>query len=78
MPWELGFFDGLKGTVGILPVVQYTQSTFNGEEYLGVYPYVDIATIKDTSKNNLWINRGNNEYADFANWVKGAAVIRQR
>ncbi|VVM49934.1 hypothetical protein PS673_00711 [Pseudomonas fluorescens] len=78
MPWELGFFDGLKGAVGILPVVQSTQSSFRGEEYLGVYPYVDIATIKGTSKNNLWINRGNNEYADLAKWVKGAEMISKR
>lgn len=78
MPWELGFFDGLKGTVGILPVVQASQSTFKGEEYLGLYPYTDIATINNTSKKNLWINRSSSEYADLAKWVRGSESIRQR
>lgn len=78
MPWELGFFDGLKGTVGILPVVQTSQSTFRGEEYLGLYPYADIATISNTTKKNLWINRSSSEYADLAKWVRGSERIRQR
>jgi hypothetical protein len=78
MPWELGFFDGLKGAVGVLPVVQSSQSVFKGEEYLGVYPYVDIAMITDTSKKNLWINRGIGEYADLAKWVKGTERISKR
>ncbi|MGB8315870.1 MAG: toll/interleukin-1 receptor domain-containing protein [Aestuariivirga sp.] len=30
MPWELGFFDGLKGNVGILPVTQNQEETFKG------------------------------------------------
>lgn len=78
MPWELGFFDGVKGLVGILPVFQYKQDVFKGEEYLGFYPYVDIATISNTSTNNLWINAGVNEYADLARWVKGMEQIRKR
>jgi hypothetical protein len=78
MPWELGFFDGLKGAVGILPVMQTSQSIFKGEEYLGLYPYADIATITNTAKKNLWINRSSNEYADLAGWVRGTEKIRQR
>jgi hypothetical protein len=78
MPWELGFFDGVKGVVGILPVLQHTQNTFKGEEYLGVYPYVDIVTINNTSRKNLWINSSANEYADLAKWVKGLDDIRKR
>lgn len=32
MPWELGFFDALKGRVGILPVAQTPQDEFEGNE----------------------------------------------
>jgi hypothetical protein len=41
MPWELGYFDGLKnGKVGILPIVQSGDDPFDGQEYLGLYrPY---------------------------------------
>lgn len=41
MPWELGYFDGLKnGKVGILPIVEPGNDSFYGQEYLGLYrPY---------------------------------------
>lgn len=39
MPWELGYFDGLKyGNVAILPLVDSAYSSFQGQEYLGLYP----------------------------------------
>jgi len=39
MPWELGYFDGLRhDRVGILPIVQSAGNTFKGQEYLGLYP----------------------------------------
>lgn len=42
MPWELGFFDGFKpGHVAILPLVKTTGARFAGQEYLGLYPYVE-------------------------------------
>ena len=43
MPWELGYFDGLKGKVGVIPVTKNQEETFKGEEYLNLYPYVEIA-----------------------------------
>lgn len=41
MPWELGFFDGLKGNVAILPLVAHAGGSFHGQEYLGLYPVVE-------------------------------------
>lgn len=39
MPWELGYFDGLReNRVGILPIVQSDGGSFAGQEYLGLYP----------------------------------------
>jgi len=41
MPWELGYFDGYrKGHVAILPIMNEEES-FEGQEYLGLYPYID-------------------------------------
>ncbi|MGK0159413.1 toll/interleukin-1 receptor domain-containing protein [Pseudomonas mosselii] len=41
MPWELGFFDGLKHEkVRILPVLLSANQRFEGQEYLGLYPVV--------------------------------------
>jgi hypothetical protein len=47
MPWELGYFDGLKGgSVGILPIVQSTDDSFKGQEYLGLYPPYQMIDFK--------------------------------
>jgi hypothetical protein len=42
MPWELGYFDGIKPQqVWVLPLVTSDDSEFNGQEYLGLYPPVE-------------------------------------
>ena len=41
MPWELGYFDGLrKRNVAILPLMDRPTDVFAGQEYLGLYPLV--------------------------------------
>lgn len=42
MPWELGYFDGLKGKVGVVPISTGATrpASLNQREYLGLYPYV--------------------------------------
>ena len=38
-PWELGYFDGKKNSrCCILPIME--SNTFQGQEYLGLYPYI--------------------------------------
>jgi TIR domain len=75
MPWELGFFDGLKGAVGIIPVTLNQEETFKGEEYLSLYPHVDEALAEGTNKQRLWINKSASVYAPLARWAKGDARI---
>jgi hypothetical protein len=42
MPWELGYFDGLrKGNIAVLPILEDYQNSFQGQEYLGLYPVVE-------------------------------------
>lgn len=42
MPWELGYFDGIKPQqVWVLPLVTSDDSEFKGQEYLGLYPPVE-------------------------------------
>ena len=53
-PWELGYFDAKRdGNVFIMPVVAGTQSTFVGQEYLGLYPYLSPSL----SSQNIWIEK---------------------
>lgn len=43
MPWELGFFDGHRPDhIGILPLVENRYDSFQGQEYLGLYPQVEL------------------------------------
>ncbi|WP_375577465.1 TIR domain-containing protein [Paracidovorax oryzae] len=42
MPWELGFFDGFRPNhIAVLPLVDYDNEIFKGQEYLSLYPLVD-------------------------------------
>ena len=76
MPWELGFADAHCGRVGVLPVTQAGEKAFEGEEYLSLYPYVDRAVVKGTSRRTLWINRSAMRYAPLLGWVRGREAIR--
>lgn len=77
MPWELGFFDGHNGSVAILPVVPDNASdTFRGQEYLGLYPYVDITQAPAGASKSAWVNRPGGGYARFESWMRGAPQWR--
>lgn len=79
MPWELGFFDGLKGRVGIVPVTQNQEDLFKGEEFLNLYPHVDRAVPQGAGlQQQLWINRTATRYTGLARWVRGAAMSDHR
>lgn len=66
MPWELGYFDGIKNKVAILPIKesQYDES-YNGQEYLGLYGYIS----KDYN-NQLYINMSNIHKQKFNEWLE--------
>jgi len=71
MPWELGYFDGFNGSVAILPLVQSSlQTTYKGEEYLGLYPYVDV------TGGTIYIHRNPQEYAKVSTWREAADKLR--
>lgn len=43
MPWELGYFDGIRHDHdGILPVVELAGRGFSGQEYIGLYPQCEL------------------------------------
>lgn len=73
MPWELGYFDGLKGRVAILPIlnnISTDHDSYNGQEYLGLYPYV--TTNLDTANvERLWIRESQNKYLWLNSWLEG-------
>ena len=77
MPWELRFFDGLKGKVGVLPVTLGQEESFKGEEYLNLYPFVDFALANGDNVKKLWVNNSDTEYARLDLWANGNEKIRK-
>lgn len=71
MPWELGYFDGIKGTVAVLPISRTSKTSFQGSEYLGVYFYIQIDTISGTNNLALWVHETSTKYILFNNWITG-------
>ena len=63
--WELGYGDGAKGgRVAILPIEEAgAQANFHRQEYLGLYPHVDIVDV------SLYVNGTANKSKSFANWL---------
>jgi hypothetical protein len=62
MPWELGYFDALKGKVAVFPLLASSDESFKGQEYLGLYPYVDL------TGQSIWIHKSTNTYKRFIEW----------
>jgi hypothetical protein len=68
----IGYFDGFNGKVAIVPIVDTPQSSFTGQEYLGLYPYVDEATATN-GQLYLWINHGKaGSTKPLQNWLQAA------
>ncbi|TGQ13580.1 toll/interleukin-1 receptor domain-containing protein [Mesorhizobium sp. M00.F.Ca.ET.217.01.1.1] len=82
MPWELGYFDGYRGVVAILPLAKADGDTFTGQEFLGLYPYLDGDTAI------IWINKGkaarsrlgqlqeNRDFRDVKGWMRELGGVR--
>lgn len=77
MPWELGYFDGIKGTAAVLPISKTNKSDFKGTEYLGIYYYIQIDTIQGHNKTELWVYETASKYVVFNNWLRGVQPIQR-
>jgi hypothetical protein len=59
MPWELGFFDGYRPNhIAILPLVDSATSSFQGQEYLSLYPLVHADKIGSNIRGAIVDDRG--------------------
>lgn len=64
MPWELGYMDAKTGRVSIAPIVGDDEQ-FEGREYLGIYPYLDL------TMNEFYIHKTSNEWVNLNRWMRG-------
>lgn len=73
MPWELGFFDGHKpGQVAVLPLLDSENQSFQGQEYLGLYPVV----TKQLTNNavNHYVEDHGNQWSHLKKFATGAPL----
>lgn len=64
MPWELGYMDAKTGKVAVAPIMDDDES-FEGREYLGLYPYFDL------TNDNFYIHTKVNEWVNLKGWMAG-------
>lgn len=77
MPWELGFFDGLKGKVAILPISYAETYSYIGQEYLGLYYYVTHGPSTEET-HMLWVHETETKYVSLDAWLKHGTSPCQR
>jgi hypothetical protein len=81
MPWELGYFDGLRpGKISILPLLGAYDTSFKGQEYLGLYPVVErLQTTGGEMKTGV-VKRAplveKDQYAWLQDFTKGTTSFR--
>lgn len=75
MPWELGYFDGIKDKmVAILPLKRHGNNfkdNFKGEEYLGLYYYID------KTSSLLYVHETQTKYVSFSSWLNEIQPIQR-
>jgi hypothetical protein len=71
MPWECGYFDGLKEKVAIVPIKSTDLANYYGKEYLSFYPWC----VKD--EGILKIFKDNKTYSTFEHWLKTKNAMLQ-
>lgn len=70
MPWELGYKDGHNNRAAILPVQESRPDNYNGQEYLGIYPYI-TQQRSDKQEEKLWVCWSRSCYVVFDAWLTG-------
>ena len=80
MPWETGYFDAKKGKVAIVPIRDYTGwgDTYEGQEYLGLYPYISINQLQGSTAPVLFVNEDADTYVRFDSWLEGAKPFKRQ
>lgn len=77
MPWELGYFDGFNGAVAILPITRNREASFEGQEYLGMYPYMDEAPSTGSTVEEIWVNKGSTASRRWGTWISDPRAFRK-
>ena len=57
--------DARTGRVSVAPIMEDDDEEFDGREYLGLYPYLDLTA------DSFYIHRGVGSWVTFGDWMQG-------
>lgn len=78
MPWELGYFDGLRnGGVAVLPLLDQENTTFSGQEYLGLYPIVTKDFYDGGTTEDIFVEDSGVGWTTLARFAKGDSALKR-
>jgi hypothetical protein len=63
--------------VAILPVTRNREASFEGQEYLGIYPYMDEAPAKKSTVEEIWVNKGSTASRRWGTWISDPRAFRK-
>ena len=71
MPWELGYFDGLKKRILIFPIerMPVLKKRYKGQEYLNLYDYIDKGSL-GTEDVSLTVHSHERQSISFREWFQ--------
>lgn len=71
MPWELGYFDGIKNRVAVVQIIPTVDEgkKFPGQEYLELYPYLDRTSLDLNKSQTIWVNDRTGKYINYRSWL---------
>lgn len=76
MPWELGYFDGLKDSrIAVLPISQSAKDSYKGTEFVGLYYHIQFNKVKGTNRDAIWVHNGE-EYVNYNKWINGSRPFK--
>jgi len=76
MPWECGFFDAHGGKVAICPITNTAESSYAGQEYLGLYPYT-VEEYDNGNRKRIYVEYSPTEYNTLEAWLKGESPYKR-
>jgi hypothetical protein len=70
MPWELGYSDARHGNVAIVPLSEgdLVSAGYQGQEFLGLYPYISADSLVAT-RPHLMVNRRGGQPTSLKSWI---------
>lgn len=76
-PWELGIGDGVhNGKACILPILKKDQKSFDGQEYLGLYPFIEYSSSAKTNERCFWVTdpKDDKKYTLLRDWLNDQSL----